>query len=182
MLHHFSNEENRVWALRELQRVVRVGGQVVMTVWAFEQEKKKYDTQDVMIPWHLKPQFQHAPKLSKDSGERKKRKKPTKVSTGTDEEPAATKEQTETTAASAALAAPPPLPTAEQIAPQPASSSAQPASLRELSEGTFEVYERYYHLFRKGELEELILRVPGFEIVSSTWDADNWYVVARRTQ
>jgi hypothetical protein len=37
-------------------------------------------------------------------------------------------------------------------------------------------------LFKKGELEELITRVPGFEVVQSTWDADNWYVIAKRTQ
>ena len=75
VLHHFSTEQNRIGALRELQRIVRVGGSVVMTVWAFEQEKKKYDTQDVMIPWHLKPQFQHKPLLSKEDKVPKQGKK-----------------------------------------------------------------------------------------------------------
>jgi hypothetical protein len=148
-----------------LQRIVRVGGQVVMTVWAFEQEKKKYDTQDVMIPWHLKPQFQHKPKLSKEDTISKKRSK---------------KEKKDSTEPAAPLSTTPQL--EAETTNLPAESKALPSSLRELSEGTFEVYERYYHLFKKGELEELITRVPGFEVVQSTWDADNWYVIAKRTQ
>ena len=40
------------------------------------------------------------------------------------------------------------------------------------------VFERYYHMFKQGELEELIkssgLKV---EIVKSGYDADNWYII-----
>ncbi|ORY64081.1 S-adenosyl-L-methionine-dependent methyltransferase [Pseudomassariella vexata] len=40
-------------------------------------------------------------------------------------------------------------------------------------------YQRYYHLYRKGELEEDVLAVGG-RVVESGYDRDNWWVVASR--
>lgn len=42
---------------------VKVGGQILITVWAFEQEdektgKRKYTEQDVFVPWHLQKRWQ----------------------------------------------------------------------------------------------------------------------------
>lgn len=39
-----------------------------------------------------------------------------------------------------------------------------------------EIYQRYYHLFRKGELESLMEQV-GFRICDSGYDAGNWWAV-----
>jgi tRNA (uracil-5-)-methyltransferase TRM9 len=41
------------------------------------------------------------------------------------------------------------------------------------------VVKRYYHLYRKGELEEDILAAGG-EIVESGYEKDNWWAIARR--
>jgi tRNA (uracil-5-)-methyltransferase TRM9 len=38
-----------------------------------------------------------------------------------------------------------------------------------------EIYQRYYHLFKKGELESLMEQV-GFKIADSGYDAGNWWV------
>jgi len=38
------------------------------------------------------------------------------------------------------------------------------------------VYERYCHVYREGELEELCSRVPFCKIVNSGWDRGNWFV------
>jgi tRNA (uracil-5-)-methyltransferase TRM9 len=40
-----------------------------------------------------------------------------------------------------------------------------------------EIYQRYYHLFKKGELESLMEEV-GFKICESGYDAGNWWVIA----
>ena len=40
-------------------------------------------------------------------------------------------------------------------------------------------YERYYHLYRQGELEEDVRSVGG-EVVESGYERDNWWVIARR--
>ena len=47
--------------IREVIRVLRVGGQALFYAWAYEQKKDqtksghKFAAQDVLVPWHLKP-------------------------------------------------------------------------------------------------------------------------------
>lgn len=52
VIHHFSNDELRLKAIRELTRVCKVGGTILIYVWAFEQHRK-FAAQDVFVPWHL---------------------------------------------------------------------------------------------------------------------------------
>src|SRR5690242_19517973 len=103
-----------------MKRVVRIGGQVLVTAWAFEQQKKKYTEQDVMIKWHLQKRFDATPSTD---------------------------------------------------------NSASPAS----QSAPTKVLDRYYHLFKQGELDELALEVGGLSIVQSVWDVDNWYLVLEKT-
>ncbi|KAL1434749.1 hypothetical protein MTO96_001647 [Rhipicephalus appendiculatus] len=66
VLHHLASTERRVQALRELARVLRVGGRVLITVWAMEQTQRKasisdisregdrtlkFESQDVLVPY-----------------------------------------------------------------------------------------------------------------------------------
>ncbi|KAK0415712.1 hypothetical protein QR680_012078 [Steinernema hermaphroditum] len=50
-------------------------------------------------------------------------------------------------------------------------------ALSTLQEVTF---YRYYHVFRKGELEQLISAVPNLRIISSNYDNANWCVVTEK--
>ncbi|XP_017778617.1 PREDICTED: uncharacterized protein LOC108564174 [Nicrophorus vespilloides] len=52
VVHHFSTTERRVCALRELARVLRIGGRLIISVWAMEQNHRKFESQDVLVPWH----------------------------------------------------------------------------------------------------------------------------------
>lgn len=38
-------------AIRELARILRIGGRVIITVWALEQKSRRFESQDVLIPW-----------------------------------------------------------------------------------------------------------------------------------
>lgn len=51
VVHHFATTERRVGAIRELARVLRIGGRVIITVWALEQKQRRFESQDVLIPW-----------------------------------------------------------------------------------------------------------------------------------
>ena len=42
------------------------------------------------------------------------------------------------------------------------------------------VYQRYYHLFVEGELEELASRLEGASVVDSGYDKSNWLVVVQK--
>jgi len=82
-------------------RVVRPKGRILVYVWAFEQENKKYEAQDVLIPWHLQDKY---------GGKEKK------------------------------------------------------------------VYKRYYHLFKEGELGELVKKTKCPEIIRTYYDHENWCI------
>jgi SAM-dependent methyltransferase len=41
VVHHFATTERRVNALRELARVLRIGGRMLISVWAMEQRHRK---------------------------------------------------------------------------------------------------------------------------------------------
>lgn len=44
----------RINAIKELTRVLKVGGKIIFSVWAYEQKSNKFDgrsSQDVLIPW-----------------------------------------------------------------------------------------------------------------------------------
>lgn len=41
------------------------------------------------------------------------------------------------------------------------------------------VYQRFYHVFKEGELNSLILEAGG-ELVESGYDRDNWWAVCKR--
>ena len=53
VVHHFSTNSLRVQALSEMHRILRPGGIMLVYVWAYEQEHRKFATQDVFVPWHL---------------------------------------------------------------------------------------------------------------------------------
>jgi tRNA (uracil-5-)-methyltransferase TRM9 len=114
VVHHFSTEERRLQALKELLRVAKPGGKVLVCVWAHEQKDKKgvqrYQEQDVFVPWHLQKQYK---KVEKESNEL--------------------------------------------------------------------VFERYYHLFKEGELEELFTKCEEMNnIEQQAFEKDNWIVVCNK--
>jgi hypothetical protein len=41
-------------------------------------------------------------------------------------------------------------------------------------------FYRYYHVFRKGELEELIGQIDSLRVIDSYYDHANWCVVAEK--
>ena len=57
MIHHFSTVTLRVAALAEIHRVLRIGGKMLVYVWAYEQQEKVFKTQDVFVAWHLQDKY-----------------------------------------------------------------------------------------------------------------------------
>ncbi|KAI8326062.1 S-adenosyl-L-methionine-dependent methyltransferase [Martensiomyces pterosporus] len=54
VIHHFSSPERRLQAAKELLRIIRPGGTVLVFAWALEQNgRRKFDPnmQDVLVPW-----------------------------------------------------------------------------------------------------------------------------------
>ena len=58
MIHHLRTQERRQEALREMLRVLAVGGTLLVTAWAMEQEGRVFDQQDTFVPWKLTKAYQ----------------------------------------------------------------------------------------------------------------------------
>ncbi|KAF4317232.1 hypothetical protein BBO99_00005569 [Phytophthora kernoviae] len=80
VLHHISTEERRVALIRsessacELARLVRVGGEVLIVAWAFEQDgrsKRRFEQQDVMVEWKLQQKYAQQNENSDEAGDQK---------------------------------------------------------------------------------------------------------------
>lgn len=63
----------------------------------------------------------------------------------------------------------------------PTEKDSEENSLFKLNEGKKAlVYKRYYHVFKNGELEELIQEIPELEIEESFYDHANWCVKLKK--
>jgi len=49
-----------------------------------------------------------------------------------------------------------------------------------IAKGNNKVLNRYYHLFKKGELENLVLSIPGLQIIDSYYDHENWSIIGSK--
>jgi tRNA (uracil-5-)-methyltransferase TRM9 len=43
------------------------------------------------------------------------------------------------------------------------------------------VFQRFYHVFKEGELDSIVVEAGG-EVVKSDYDVDNWYIVCKRVE
>ncbi|XP_030056237.1 probable tRNA methyltransferase 9B isoform X2 [Microcaecilia unicolor] len=55
VIHHLSMKERRIRAIKEMARILRVGGQIMIYVWAMEQKRRKFEKQDIFVPWSPAP-------------------------------------------------------------------------------------------------------------------------------
>ncbi|TNN86588.1 putative tRNA methyltransferase 9-like protein [Liparis tanakae] len=58
VIHHLSTKERRIRAIKEMARTLQVGGSIMIYVWAMEQKRRKFEKQDIFVPWNPNP---HSP-------------------------------------------------------------------------------------------------------------------------
>ena len=124
VIHHFSNELLRIKALKEIIRIVKKGGLILVYVWAMEQKEKKFTEQDNFVPWHLQNKYENKSKV-------------------------------------------------ETLKNGP--------NIMEDKKIDCTVYQRYYHVFYKGELEDIINKTGDeVEIIKSYFDHANWCCIIKK--
>tara|TARA_A100001015_G_C15017884_1_gene726423 strand:- start:1185 stop:1847 length:663 start_codon:yes stop_codon:yes gene_type:complete len=52
VIHHFCTETRRIKALRELFKILKPNGKILISVWSYEQEKFNHNKQDILLKWH----------------------------------------------------------------------------------------------------------------------------------
>ncbi|DAZ92767.1 TPA: hypothetical protein N0F65_008149 [Lagenidium giganteum] len=135
VLHHLSTLHHRLTAVKELIRVLRVGGRAIIYAWAHEQKsdsKRQFDPtkQDFMVPWNLDKRFASVP-------------------------------------------------SSEQPQPIADASDEQQAS-KESKKTDPIVVQRYCHMFKEGELQELIEKAGNAVVEDQYYDESNWAIIFRR--
>ncbi|KAF1761745.1 hypothetical protein GCK72_010001 [Caenorhabditis remanei] len=53
VIHHLATTSRRRQVLQECSRCLRVGGQMLIYAWAFEQPNGKFAAQDILVPWNM---------------------------------------------------------------------------------------------------------------------------------
>ncbi|KAF1331698.1 Alkylated dna repair protein alkb 8, partial [Globisporangium splendens] len=132
VLHHLSTLHHRLAAVKELIRVLRVGGRGVIYAWAHEQQvnsKRKFEgsKQDFMVPWNLDARFANNNTKKENDGD------------------AAIDEKENSAKAAGPI-----------------------------------VVQRYCHMFKEGELEQLVELAGNATVEEQYYDESNWAVVLRR--
>lgn len=173
VIHHLSTQKRRVDAVRQLLRCIhrtgvdaqQRGGKVLIYVWALEQStsRRGWDVggeQDLLVPWVMKTPQQKKPKPKPREQKQNKNKN---TSQGKPDETV----EFEAAAVTGRVDA-------------PGKESGDSADRRVGSDGqphTDKTFHRFYHLYRKGELEEDVVAAGG-RVLSSGYERDNWWVVA----
>jgi len=108
VIHHLSTETRRLQAIQEINRILKIGGEALIYVWAYEQPRFENEkSQDVNVKWML--QKKYSEKKEND-----------------------------------------------------------------------EIFYRYYHLFKKNELENLIYQVENLKIIETGNQYHNWYCIVKK--
>ncbi|KAI4138221.1 MAG: hypothetical protein LQ340_008065, partial [Diploschistes diacapsis] len=159
------------------------GGKALIFVWALEQKASRRgwsegDEQDVMVPWVMK---------GEKRGEKRGEKKEEETKRGGDlrsrqrgkgdveqQEEMASSQNGSGVVADAGTAA-------RRVRGLDVNGDEAAASPEDDSklEGAGKTYYRYYHLYKRGELDEDV-EVAGGKVLDGGWERDNWWVVAAR--
>ncbi|XP_060929378.1 alkylated DNA repair protein alkB homolog 8 [Limanda limanda] len=255
VIHHFSTQERRLAAVRELVRLLKPRGRALIYVWAFEQEHNKqrskylkdqnigqpgnlspvdstaedrqepcveererpvdsmqdvskvtesklsvhtnrtaFNTQDLLVPWHLKEGKKRGEEESRKDGKQNKRKETSRKTPGEFCSPSSLSSKPKLDSKSAPSPGSDPNmssgsgPDASEAThgpdSEPSGDTTQTSSspLKPESEsGPAPVFHRYYHVFQQGELEQMCAQVAGAKVQRSYHDQGNWCVILEKS-
>ena len=173
VIHHFSSPQRRVAAIESILAVLKghaggasaEPGRALICVWALEQKSSRrgWDrghAQDVFVPWVLSSQFSNTSNTTTTTTTT------TTANTNSSRSSSNANAEEETQAACQAPQDQRAPVEGPDVAPLQASTEA-PQEL---------VYQRYYHLYRQGELEADVAAAGGC-VVESGFERDNWWAV-----
>ncbi|XP_047308242.1 tRNA (carboxymethyluridine(34)-5-O)-methyltransferase [Impatiens glandulifera] len=176
VLHHLSTENRRKKAIDELIRVVKIGGFVLITVWAVEQEDRS-----LLNKWtpltnkYLAEWVGPAP-----SSPRVRRPSITLESIPETQDHSNDVELTESSQQEYFVPWHLPYHRAE-VSGASASAVENGLAKKDDKKGAV-VYNRYYHVFGEGELERLVCGMSNAEVVDKFYDKSNWCIVLKKTK
>ena len=192
VLHHLSTAERRLSGLRELVRITRPGGLVLVYVWALEQEAKKVKKKHLKEVDFTGKNDQRTVQDNKSSpDESPKESSVADVFPGSNE-PLTNKSENSSDNNLTKLLVNATRESFEQqdlFVPWKYSGPGKQQDKQRIEtdgsglEGKDgHVYHRYYHVFQDGELQELCSHLSHVTVEKHYYDKGNWCVVLRKDQ
>lgn len=204
VLHHLSTESRRRKAVRELVRVVRKGGLVLITVWAAEQEDKSLLTkwtplthvlEEWVGPGSPRVRSPSTPTLRSisETEENICGKRFNDITEQNEEEFGMSSQSTCEVGGSSKASGdasgsenqqeyfvPWHLPYHRaEVSGHSASAVASGLARKDDKKGAV-VYNRYYHVFMEGELERLVSGIEDAVVVDKFYDKSNWCIILQK--
>ncbi|KAF9926557.1 Alkylated DNA repair protein alkB 8 [Modicella reniformis] len=197
VIHHFTSPERRLAAIEEILRVVRPGAKVLIFVWALEQTgRRDFDknVQDVFVPWAMTKKGEptgRAGSRPQRVGRNDQRTTSLTASglsiTESVDQFTIQRDQSQELqihpSASTLVSTPistPSLPTASAQEDAYVAAQMMNANVVDPAESATPVFNRYYHLFHKGELEDLVAQTNKASVVQAGYDRDNWWCILKK--
>lgn len=179
VLHHISTLARRQRGVRELMRLLKPGGRVLVSAWALEQDaasRRAFPSQDVLVPWAIPRRFvAESPQALQVAQQTSQ----AQVEAAAAAAAAAAASATVGADAAASSAAP-----SSSPASSPSPSPSTPALVDPSSGAELVHYQRYCHVYKEGELESLFTSQfdVGTEIAIADhyYDRGNWCVVVQK--
>uniref|UniRef100_A0A8K9WM11 tRNA (carboxymethyluridine(34)-5-O)-methyltransferase n=1 Tax=Oncorhynchus mykiss TaxID=8022 RepID=A0A8K9WM11_ONCMY len=169
VIHHLSTQKRRQAVVEELVRLLRPGGRALIYVWAVEQEynkqKSKY-LKETRQQGNATDAHNTAQDLSGNATDAHNTAQD--LSGNATDSPAKLSVHTNRTAFTSQ----------DLLVPWHLKGGGRGGSQ---APAPSPVFHRYYHVFQKGELEELCVRVRGVAIQRSYHDQGNWCVILKKT-
>ncbi|CCH58487.1 hypothetical protein TBLA_0A06960 [Henningerozyma blattae CBS 6284] len=176
VVHHWASRDRRISAIKHILSKLKPGGKLLVYCWALEQgsSRRGYHEgmeQDVLVPWVLHNTSKEKKASTKTSINKIKHEKPDlsgippseRAKFVSDWKIQKQKEREEEAKAEAA-----------------AKKQQEEELEKKSSDQKENTKYRFYHLYRKGELEE-DCESAGATVLKGGYERDNWYVVAQRT-
>ncbi|XP_077578942.1 putative tRNA methyltransferase 9B [Stigmatopora nigra] len=223
VIHHLSTKERRIRAIKEMARTLRAGGCLMIYVWAMEQKRRKFEKQDIFVPWNP------APEPRRDADKHRKVRSASSVADAAPPPPPGTRWFFSRSLdsifdfGSLSVSRPPSrdpvtvgrglirhfssffsTPSEEDVFEEPGSGKAGHGGAALAQDcGALALPDlvplpeaavgppahppsadclRYYHVFREGELAELIAQVEELRVRRAYFDHSNWCVVADKVE
>ena len=164
VMHHLSTTDRRIRCIEELSRIVRTNGKIHVQAWAMEQasnSKRRFAATDVFVPFNAQPKY-----LDKGSAYCETNNTAT---TGGSKQPEAF---------SAAARSQDGTHGGKQTSKSVAEIYSEAYDKADYDERKgLVVFQRYCHMYREGELDDLVRRIPGVRLVESGYESGNHYVI-----
>lgn len=189
VMHHLCNLDRRIAVIRELMRITKTGGSILLQAWAMEQEehsKREFVQQDVMVPWRLQKRFVSIAREEKSVSVMKHYcDQRGIIMSGSDtcnslndlkDEICILEDKIDRFDSKKSSA----LSFDSNLTTDSTEKESNPGSDRIDGRDNLITYERYCHMYKNGELDHLCSSIPGCKIIDRGFDRSNWFVLIKK--